>query len=351
MKIKRLLSSAAIVALILGGLGLTAGALAGAATASVPSITLTPSIGLTNGEAVTITGTGFAANEASLVAVECNPTALVIGEAGCNIGSVDPVTVSASGDFTLSFTVATGAIGTGSGAGTCGTSAADATCFISIGSTATGTDVAGASINFATGPGVAITPSTGLTNGASVTITGSGFTDGDSLYAVECLDTASTESGCDVNTETPITASSTGTLPPTTFKVATGAVGTGTCGTTLTNYNGCVIEVANLTDTDRGFSTIDFAAPAVTAAPAPVATRVSGSAVIGKSVAAVVIGRNFTAVSRVTGGAGSKVSVTRVASTQLRVKITESAHAKKGTYTLVISFKSGKSARVKYTVK
>jgi hypothetical protein len=63
-----------------------------------------------------------------------------------------------------------------------------------------------------------------------------------------------------------------------------------------------------------------------------------------------VIGKNFTAVSKVTGGAGSTVRVTGVASTALHVTITESAHAKAGTSTLVIVFKSGKSVRVHYTV-
>jgi hypothetical protein len=73
-------------------------------------------------------------------------------------------------------------------------------------------------------------------------------------------------------------------------------------------------------------------------------------AVLGKSVATVVIGRNFTAVSRVTGGAGSTVRVTSVSRTALHVTIAESAHAKTGTSTLVIVFKSGKSVRVHYTV-
>ncbi len=345
MKIKRVLSGAAAVALMLGGLGLTAEALAAsAATASVPTITVTPNIGLTNGQTISISGSGFTAG-ASLAAVECNGTASTA--AGCDTSAIDPVTVGSTGDIAAtSFVVATGAIGNG----TCGTSAADALCFIAIGTTS-GTLVADASIAFATGPGVSVSPSTGLTNGASVTITGSNFTAGDSLYAVECLETATTEAGCDTSTATPITAGSTGALPSTTFKVVAGPVGNGACGTTATNYADCIIEVATVTGTDRGVATIDFVAPAVTPPPSPVATRVSGTAVIGKSVAAVVIGRNFTAVSRATGGAGSTVKVTGVASTAVHVKITESAHAKAGTDTLTLVFKSGKSVRVHYTVK
>lgn len=348
MKIKRVLSSAATVALILGGLGLTAGALAAGATAVVvPSITVTPNVGLTNGQTISISGSGFTPG-ASLAAVECNGQATATtGVTGCDTSAIDPITVNSSGDIAAtSFVAATGTIGNG----TCGTSATDALCFIAVGTTS-GTLVADASIAFATGPGVSVTPSTGLTNGASLTITGANFTPGDSLYAVECLETATSEAGCDTSTATPITAGTTGDLPSTTFKVVAGTVGNGTCGTTATNYADCIIEVATLAGTDRGVATIDFAAPAVTPPPAPVATRVSGTAVIGKSVAAVVVGKNFTAVSRATGGAGSTVKVTSVASTAVHVKITESAHAKRGTYVLTLVFKSGKSARVRYTVK
>jgi hypothetical protein len=195
-----------------------------------------------------------------------------------------------------------------------------------------------------------LTPSTGLSNTQSVTVAGSGFTPGDNVFAVECLETATTAAGCDASTAVPMTVSPQGQLPSTYFKVVTGKIGTGSCGTSVANYADCIVEIANASGTDRGVATIDFIAPAVRASSAPVATRVSGPAVIGRSVAAVVIGKNFTAVSRVTGGAGSTVRVTSVARTALHVKITESAHAKAGTSTLVIVFKSGKSARVHYTV-
>ena len=220
---------------------------------------------------------------------------------------------------------------------------------IAIGSTS-GTLVTYATINFSTGPGVVITPSTNLTNDQSVTITGSGFVDGDSVFAIQCLKTATSEAGCDTSTATPITVGSTGTLPSTTFKVVAGAVGTGTCGTTTTNYNDCIVEVANVAETDVGYASIDFA-PAIAVIPSPTVTRVSGIAVVGKSVAAVVVGKNFTAVSRVIGGAGSTVRVTGVAGNAVRVRITESAHVKPGTYTLTIVFKSGKAVHVRYTVK
>ena len=341
MKIKRVLSSAAAVALILGGLVLTADALAAsAATVVVPTITLTPDIGLTNGQVISLLGSGFTPG-ASLAAVECNGSAT--GVAGCDTSSIDPITVTSTGTFTTTFSVLTGTIGNG----TCGINATDSLCFVAIGTTSDAL-VADASIAFVGGPGVSLTPSTGLSDGQSVTVAGSGFTAGDTVYAVECLETATSEAGCDTSTATPLTVSSTGMLSSTYFKVVTGKIGTGTCGTSAANYASCIVEVANASGGDRGVATIDFVAPAV--ASPPVATRVSGTAVIGKSVTAVVIGRNFTAVSRVTGGAGSTVRVTGVASTAVHVKIMESASAKAGTATLVIVFKSGKSVKVHYTV-
>lgn len=342
---KRMVSSIAAVVLALAPLSLLGVGTASAASTAVPSISISPSIGLTNNQEVTITGTGFAPNQASLVALECVETATSI--AGCNATALDPITVNASGQLTSSFYVATGPIGNG----TCGTSAADATCLISIGSTATNSVVAYASISFATGPGVAVTPSTNLANNASVSITGADFTPGDSVYAVECLETATTEAGCDTGTATPITVSSTGTLPSTSFKVVTGAVGNGTCGTSATNYNSCIIEVANIQGTDKGAVTIDFVAPAVSASAAPTATRVDGFAIPGRTVDITILGKNFTAGPKIIGHAGTVVSVVSHTASKIVVKVREVASGKRGTYRFTIQFASGKKTSVSYGVK
>ena len=342
---RRLATGLAAVAMVVGGSALAGGLSAGATTVVVPTITVSPSIGLTNAQVVTVTGTGFTPG-ATVAAVQCNGAATT--EAGCNITSPALIIVNATGGFTdANFAVATGTVGNGA----CGTTATNATCLISVGTTS-GTLLTFTTISFASGPGVSISPSTGLTSGQAVTVTGSGFTAGDSLYAVECVSTATTEAGCDTGTATPITASSTGTLPSTTFKVATGAIGTGgTCGTSPTDYGSCVIEVANITGGDKSYASIDFVGLAAAAVPAPTAIRVTASGVPGKTVAAAITGRNFTAVARITGGPGSTISVTSVSKSVVRVKIKESASAKKGTGTLVIHFKDGKSAHVKYTVK
>jgi hypothetical protein len=340
---KRLVSGIAVVVMVLSGASLAGTVVASAAATSVPSISISPSTGLTNNEQVTITGTGFAPSEANLVALECNATATTA--AGCNTSALDPITVSATGTFTSTFYVTTGTIGNGS----CGTTAADAACLISVGNSSTGTVVTYSLISFATGPGVVVSPATNLANGASVAITGSGFTPGLSVYAVECLATSTTEAGCDTGTATPIAVSSTGTLPSTSFKVVAGTIGNGTCGTSTTNYDGCVIEVATITGTDRGVASIDFVAPNVTVAP-PVATKVDGYAVVGRTVDITILGRNFTAGPRIIGHAGTVVTVLGHSAGKIAIKVRVVAGAKAGNYRFIIQFASGKRTSVAYSV-
>ncbi len=223
-------------------------------TPAGPSITVSPSTGLKNGDTVTITGSGFTPGD-SLYALECLATAT--SAAGCNAAGATPITANSDGTLpSTTYKVTTGTIGTG----TCGTSASDLSgCVISV-SNATAGDAAHAAITFAalTGPTITVSPSTGLKNGETVTITGSGFTPGDSLYALECLATATSAAGCNAAGATPITANSDGTLPSTTFKVSTGTIGSGACGTTAANVRDCVITVATVTGTDVAQETIEL---------------------------------------------------------------------------------------------
>ncbi len=264
---RRIFASVMGLALAAGSLGLVGTPTASAST--TPTMTVTPNTGLTANQKVAITGSGFAPN-ATLAAVECIGSATTT--AGCNLGALAPINVSSTGTVSANFYVQTGPIGSGS----CGTSAADAKCLIAIGTLA-GVLVADATITFATaptsaGPSITVTPATGLKNGQTVTITGSGFVAGDSLFAVECLTTATSSAGCSTAGATPITAKSDGTLPSTTFTVATGTIGTGTCGTSANDLAGCVISVSTLSNTDAAFAPITFAAastgPSITVTPA-----------------------------------------------------------------------------------
>jgi hypothetical protein len=184
-------------------------------------------------------------------------------------------------------------------------------------------------------------------NGTTLTITGSQFTPGDSVYAVECLASATGETGCDTATATPITVGSDGTLPSTSFKAVTGKIGTGTCGTTASNLSACVIEVANPSGADAGAAPITFAKVAVAA---PKAKKITGTAIIGKTITATITGTNFVGKPKVTGHVGTSVTVTKVATTKITVKIKEATNATIGTFVLTMKFPSGKTTTVKYTV-
>ncbi len=250
---KRLFVSVIGLVLSAGSLGLLGSS--GASASATPTMTVTPNTGLTANQEVTIAGSGFAPN-AALAAVECIGTATTT--TGCDLNAITPINVSSTGTVSVNFYVQTGPIGNG----TCGTSATDLNCAIAIGTLA-GTLVADAPITFAaatTGPAITVTPSTGLKNGDKVTITGSGFTAGDSLFAVECLATATSAAGCNTAGATPVTVNADGTLPSTTFTVSTGTIGSGTCGTTASDLAGCVISVSNPTGGDAAHASITFAA-------------------------------------------------------------------------------------------
>ncbi|MBW4029954.1 MAG: hypothetical protein HIU57_04650 [Acidobacteria bacterium] len=104
-----------------------------------------------------------------------------------------------------------------------------------------------------------VTPSTGLANGQSVKVSGSGFTPHDAVFILECLANATGQSGCNIQgIPTPITVTASGTLPVTTFKVATGHIGTGTCGTTAANTSACAISVGNAAGGDTAVKVITF---------------------------------------------------------------------------------------------
>ena len=105
---------------------------------------------------------------------------------------------------------------------------------------------------------IVVTPSTGLSNGQSVTVTGSGFTPNDSVFLIECLATSTSQAGCNVASATPATVSAKGTIAATTFKVTTGTIGNGKCGTTAANAGACAINIGNITGGDSAQGLIKF---------------------------------------------------------------------------------------------
>lgn len=115
----------------------------------------------------------------------------------------------------------------------------------------------GVTVASAAGPAITVTPNTNLTNGQSVSVSGSGYAPGLTLYAIECLATATSITGCDTSTATIVKESATGTFTQA-FAVVTGTVGSGTCGTTSTDLT-CIVEVADQAQTNSANAPITFA--------------------------------------------------------------------------------------------
>ncbi len=88
----------AVTAVVAGSLGL-----AGPAAAAAPSVTVSPSSGLTDGQNVTVKGSGFTPNYANMVVVECAASAT--GANGCDTNDVKFTKADANGAFTVTLTV------------------------------------------------------------------------------------------------------------------------------------------------------------------------------------------------------------------------------------------------------
>lgn len=108
-------------------------------------------------------------------------------------------------------------------------------------------------------PTLVVSPAGVLRSGERVTVTGSGFTPDDQVYLVECLRDASGEGGCDVSTATPVTTTSSGHLPATTFTIVAGAIGNSTCGTTPSNRDRCAVSAGNASGGDSAVAPISIA--------------------------------------------------------------------------------------------
>jgi hypothetical protein len=118
-----------------------------------------------------------------------------------------------------------------------------------------------ANANAVTTPKLVVTPSTGLRNHTTVTVSGTGFKHGDTVYITECQVSAKGEAGCDIFTALPVKISARGVMPKTKFKVVTGTVGNGRCGTNATNLKKCAVSAGNAKGGDSAVFKITFALP------------------------------------------------------------------------------------------
>ena len=253
----RAFRAAGAVAVLSAGVwvgGLSNVARAGAAAS--PQLVVKYSGPLTNGTIVTVSGSGFKAKDQVYI-TECLATA--VGPAQCDIATAVPVKISTTGVLPVTkFKVVTGKIGTGS----CGTKLSNLkSCALSVGN-ASGGDTGSIRVTFAKPlPQLVVKYSGPLTNGTIVTVSGSGFKAKDQVYITECLATAVGPAQCDIATAVPVKISTTGVLPVTKFKVVTGKIGTGSCGTKLSNLKSCALSVGNASGGDTATVRVTFATP------------------------------------------------------------------------------------------
>jgi len=116
------------------------------------------------------------------------------------------------------------------------------------------------SASAAPSPKLTVTPSTGLNNGETVIIRGTGFKAKDVVFLVECLRKAQGSAQCRVVGIPPsATITAAGVLVPTKFVVTTGKVGSGVCGTKPTNLSSCDLSAGNANGGDSATAPITFA--------------------------------------------------------------------------------------------
>ncbi len=112
-------------------------------------------------------------------------------------------------------------------------------------------------------PHIIVTPSIRLHNGEIVKVRGAGFKPRDSVFLVECLVVAKGGSQCNISKVVGATITVKGLLPVTKFKVMTGKIGSGRCGTTVKNLGACAVSVGNAMGKDTASARIIFVRPAV----------------------------------------------------------------------------------------
>jgi len=183
-------------------------------------VTVAPNTGLADGDSVTVTGTGFAGTTAAYSLVQCSG---LTGVAACDLVHATGGTTDGSGDFSKTYTVHTGAIGTG----TC--AAGSSNCYLIASTDGGGADTAFASIAFAPAPAVTVSPATNVKDGSKISVSGTGFPASQPVvYVVECSG-ISGSTACDLSTLATGSTNASGAFNNIKIKVHTGTVGNGTC--------------------------------------------------------------------------------------------------------------------------
>lgn len=296
------------------------------ASAGGATISVTPSTGLTDGSVVSVSGSGFsgagAITQCSTAAGQ--PTISVAGNAvpvSCSNPLSKLVSFSGGALAATSFTVHTGTVGppsTGTDSAghdaatdaalypcppTTAQQAAGATCTVTVGDSAA--DAASQVLGFAGGstpspsatpthsastsaptstPAITVSPSSGLKNAQSVTVSGTGFPHNDSLAVIECsplatTDPANAQSYCDVakvslSAQTDAQGSFT-----TTFVVYTGTIGSSSKAVCPPVTGSCFITASEPSPTSTVHAQANIAfGTAAAASPTPTKAATTSTA-------------------------------------------------------------------------
>ena len=111
-------------------------------------------------------------------------------------------------------------------------------------------------------PHLVVTPSGSVKAGQVVKVRGVDFKPHDTVYLTECLVAATGAKGCDISTATPVSVNAKGAFGWTKFKIVSGVIGSGTCGTKKTNLKNCAISAGNANGGDSAVFRITFVMPA-----------------------------------------------------------------------------------------
>ncbi len=233
--------------------------------AAIPTVSVTPSTGLSDLETVTVAGTGLVA-DASFNVAQCN---IFNGKAGgvCYEPTRKSVTTDSSGAFTTSFVVRRIIVETGASVDC---ASGPARCGIIVGET---NQVVVAPLAFdasvpANGPAVTALPDTGLHDGDTITVAGTGFTPDQKVVIAQCASTSLGLASCDPSNETTVLADGKGSFPATAFVVRASITVVGLpggplgCRPTASDAVPCVVVAANFVGgSEFAAAPLAFAAP------------------------------------------------------------------------------------------
>jgi hypothetical protein len=166
-------------------------------------------------------------------------------------------------------------------------------------------------------------PTTGLTNGQIVTVSGTGFAPSTTIYIVECSSPAPAQSNCDITHLAQATSSASGAITATAVTARTGPIGDGTCAAGGTN---CSITASSSTPGDpKATLAITFAAAAAASPSAAAPTTTAAAA--SPTAAAKTTGAAKTTAATKTSAAATSAATTTAAVAPTAVAAGTGGHA------------------------